>query len=534
MSDLEKSTPSVPEAKVVIKQRSRFSFIWVIPIVAALVGIWIAVNTIRSQGPTITINFKSAEGLVAHKTKIRYNGVEVGELATIRLSDDYQTVIATAEMSPETQEFLHKDTKFWVVKPEISGANISGLSTIISGAYLGVEIGKDKASERHFKALDEAPLETGGIHGRFFTLKTPQLGSLGKGTPIFYRRLKAGKVADYELDPGGKFLNVKIFVQSPYDQFVTADTRFWQASGVDLSLTASGLRVQTESLLSVLVGGIAFETPETDAPEPVAGADTTFVLNKDRAEAFRPPAFNPQKYTFVFKESLRGLTVGAPVELEGIPIGEVTEIRSQFDPATFEFSAPVTVEIDPARFGVSGVSSIATANNSKVDSVVAHRKLIETFVARGLRGQLKTGSLISGSRYIAMDFYPDAAPASLDWSKTPLQFPTQSGSMESIEAGVAGVIKKLNSIPLGELGTNLNAAIGNLDKTLVGAQGTLTNADQLLKNAGNYVAPNSAFDAQLGAMLQQLGGAAQAIQVLADYLERHPEALIHGKAGAAK
>jgi paraquat-inducible protein B len=531
MPDNNQSFSPVPEAKTVPKKRTHLSFVWVIPLIAAVAGVWIAMTKILNQGPEITITFRSADGLEAHKTKIRYNGIDVGQIGTLRISEDLKNIIATAKMDPKTEKFLLKDTKFWVVRPQISGANISGLSTILSGAYVGVEIGKSKENGRSFEALDDAPLETGGIIGHFFTLHTSDLGSLTKGTPIFYRRLPAGKVADYELDKSGKFLNVTIFVQAPYDQFVTADTRFWQASGINVSLTAGGLQVQTESLLSILVGGIAFETPVTAAEPPPAAADTVFNLAKDRTEALRPAPTNPQKYVFIFKESLRGLTVGAPVELEGITIGTVTEIHSQFDPNTFEFSAPVTVEVDPTRFGVSIVGA-PIANNPDPDA--ARRKMLEVFVARGLRGQLKTGNLLSGSRFISLDFFPDASPVTLDWSKTPLEIPTKDGSIESIETGVASVVHKLNAIPFSEIGTNLNKTIASLNQTLAGAQGTLTNADQLLNNTSQMFAPGAALDAQLNNTLQQVGGAAQALRILADYLERHPESLLQGKPGEAK
>src|SRR5215471_21731241 len=169
MPDTSNTNPVVPESKVVSKKRTKFSFIWLIPLFAAAVGAWIAVNTIRNEGPTITIIFKSAEGLEANKTKIRYNGVEIGEVNNIRLSEDYQTVIATAKLSPKTEEFLLKDTQFWVVRPQISGATVSGLSTLISGAYIGMEIGHAKESARNYTALDNAPLEIGGVTGRFFT-----------------------------------------------------------------------------------------------------------------------------------------------------------------------------------------------------------------------------------------------------------------------------------------------------------------------------------------------------------------------------
>jgi paraquat-inducible protein B len=189
------------------------------------------------------------------------------------------------------------------------------------------------------------------------------------------------------------------------------------------------------------------------------------------------------------------------------------------------------IQVDPERFGVDFLNAPASGS---VEDIAVHRKTMDTFVARGMRAQLKTGSLISGSRFVAIEFHPEAPLVTLDWSQSPVQIPTLPGSMESIEAGVAGVIKKLNQMPLAEIGTNLNQTVSNLDKTLVGAQGTLTNADVLLKNAGNFIAPDSMFDAQLNAMLQQVGGAAQAMRVLADYLERHPEAILKGKSGSAK
>jgi len=334
------------------KKQTRLSLVWFIPIVAALVGAWVAVTRVLSEGPKIQIVMKSAEGLEAGKTKIHYNGVDIGTVTTIELSKDHQHVTMTAQMAPKTESFLVEDTKFWVVRPRISGANVTGLGTLISGAYIGVEIGKSKEDKRDFVALETAPVVTGDIPGRFFILKTPDLGSLDTGTPIFFRRLQVGQVASYQLDQDGKSLTVKAFVQAPYDQFVNPDTRFWHASGIDLSLSATGLSVQTQSVLSILIGGIAFETATTNRILPVAEANTVFTLFKDRAEAFNPPPRSPQTYQLVFKDSVRGLAAGAPVEFRGIPIGEVTAIRAQIDLKTFEFSVPVTIHLDPQRLGV--------------------------------------------------------------------------------------------------------------------------------------------------------------------------------------
>ncbi|HEX3857447.1 MAG TPA: MlaD family protein [Verrucomicrobiae bacterium] len=506
----------VPEAKTVPKKRTHLSFVWIIPLIAAAAGIWIAVTKILGQGPRITIVFSSADGLQANKTKIDYNGLEVGTLTSIKLSSDHKHVIATAEMSPKAKDFLVKDTQFWVVKPRVTGLNVTGLSTLISGYYIGVQLGQSKESERHFTALESPPL-TGDVPGRIFMLKTTELGSLGEGTPIFFRQLQAGQVVSYELDKSGEFLNVKIFVQSPYDEYVTPDTRFWHASGVDVSLTAAGLRVQTESVMSILAGGIAFETPATDSPLPPADAGITFNLFDDRTDAFKPPVNDPHTYLLVFKQSVRGLTVGAPVELGGIPIGQVTQINPQFDAKTMEFTVPITVTVDPERYGVKFINAPTNQN-----PLATHKQVIETLVSHGLRAQLKTGNLLSGSLFVAMDFTPDAPPVTLDWSQTPVQLPTKSGQLDAVEDSVADLLK------------NLNKTMTNLDATVAGARGTLTNADNLLNSANQLIEPNSVLDSELNNMLMQGGDAARSLRVLMDYLERHPEALIRGKTGEAK
>jgi paraquat-inducible protein B len=502
MPDNEKSFPQVPEAKTVAKKRTRFSLVWVIPIVAAAAGVWIAVTKILNEGPTITIVFSSADGLEANKTKVNYNGLDVGTLTSIRLADDHQHVIATAAMSPKAKDFLVKDTRFWVVKPRMSGLNVSGLGTLISGYYIGVQLGQSKESERHFIALDAPPF-AGNVAGKFFMLKTPELGSLGEGTPIFFRQLSAGQVVSYELDKGGEFLNVKVFVRAPYDQYVSPDTRFWQASGIDLTLSANGLHVQTESVMSILAGGIAFETPATDSPLPPAAADTTFTLFSDRTDAFAPPPHDPQTYLLVFKQSVRGLTVGAPVQLGGITIGEVTQISPQLDAQTMAFTVPVTISVDPQRYGVKFMNA-----PEGEDMITVRKKIMDSLVSRGLRAQLKTGSLISGALYVSVDVVPNAPPASLDWSQDPVELPTLSGKIDALEDNVASLLKNLNQ--------------------------TVTNADMLLGNANQLIEPNSVLDMELSSLLLQGGDAARSVRLLADYLERHPEALIRGKTGEAK
>jgi len=522
MPDSDTPLPHVPESRAFSKKRTRLSVVWIIPIVAAVIGVWVAVTRILGEGPKITIVFKSADGLEAGKTKIQYNGVDVGTVVTVRLSDDHKSVITTAQMAPKTEGFLLDDTRFWVVRPRISGANVTGLGTLISGAYVAMDIGQSRQHKRDFVALETPPVITGDAPGRFFMLKTPDLGSLDSGTPIFFRRLQVGQVASYELDKDGLSLNIKVFVTAPYDQYVTPNTRFWNASGIDVSLSANGLSVQTQSVLSVLIGGIAFETVATDPILPPAEANTVFTLFSNRVEAFKLPARNPQTFELVFKQSVRGLAPGAPVEFRGIAIGEVAEVSAQVDAKTFEFSAPVSIHLDAQRLGVQ-IRDLAPGT----DFESIRRQLIDSLVAHGVRAQLQTGSLLTGSLFVAFDFFPDAPAATVDWSQKPVQLPTIPGQLEAIVASAVGVIKKLNEIQYKQIGDDLQKAIVELDRTLVSGRGTLDNANKLIE-------PNSVLGAELGNTLQEVSRAARSVRVLADYLERHPEALIRGKTEEAK
>jgi paraquat-inducible protein B len=362
---------------------------------------------------------------------------------------------------------------------------------------------------------------TSDAPGRYFTLTTSDLGSLANATPLYFRRLEVGEVASYQLAKDGQSLDVRVFVDAPYDQYVTPNTRFWHASGIDLSLSASGLSVETQSVESILIGGVAFETPASGPVLPPAEPDTVFTLFSDRNAAFRPAAQDPQTYRLVFDQAVRGLAAGAPVEFRGIPIGEVVDVTAQLDPKTFAFSVPVTVRVDPQRFGVA-----APTGESGVEST-SRRELVDGLVSHGVRAQLQTGNLLTGALLVAFDFFPDAQPATVDWSQQPPQLPTTPGTFEAIEASLVRIIKKIDQIPFEGIGDELRNAIVEFDRTLVSAQGTLDSANTMIE-------PSSDLGERLDETLQEVSGAARALRLLADYLERHPEALIRGKTEEAR
>jgi paraquat-inducible protein B len=527
---------TVPESKVFSRRKTWPSLVWIIPVLATVVGLWVAVSRIRSQGPEITIVFQSAEGLESGKTRINYRGVNVGTITAIRLSHDHQRVIATAQMAPRTEGFLVEDTRFWVVRPRISGATVSGLGTLISGAYIGMEIGSSKVPKRSFVALETPPVVTGEAPGRFFVLKTSDLGSLDLGTPVFFRRLQVGRVASYSLDKNGNFFTVRIFVRVPYDRFVTSDTRFWQSSGIHVQLTANGLSLETQSLLSILIGGISFETPGNVSLLPAAAANTVFTLFTTRAKAFEPAVHNPLTFELIFNESVRGLTPGAPVEFRGVQIGEVAAIHAQIDFRTLQFQAPVTIHLDAQRLGIKAVDVPTGADPNEL-----RRRLIDSLVADGVRAQLRTGNLITGTAYVSFDYFRDAPPARVNWSEKPVQLPTEPGQLEATEARLTNIVKKLDRMPLEQIGAELRRSIADLDVTLRNANRmistaneTLVSAHGTLQSANTYLEPDSIKSQELDDTLQQVNRAARSVRLLTDYLQRHPEALLRGKRGEAQ
>ncbi len=322
--------------------------VWLIPILAAVVAIGIAVQRFLSEGPTITIVLTLAQGVEAGKTVIKYKDVNIGQVTAVRLTDDAAKVEITAKIAKSAANLMVEDAKFWVVEPRITLSGVSGLGTLLSGNYIGFEAGKSTKTQHTFVGLAEPPIITSG-QGKAFTLKAAKLGSLGVGAPVYYRSLEAGQVLAYELSKSGTEIDVKIFVNAPYDQYVTAGTRFWNASGIEVSVGATGVEVQTESLVALIAGGVAFDTPPSARAAQPAAANATFTLHPDRAAALKQPDAIARHYVLYFGETLRGLAVGAPVTLLGLPGGEVVDVGLDIDPVTSDLRGRVEIVVYPER-----------------------------------------------------------------------------------------------------------------------------------------------------------------------------------------
>jgi paraquat-inducible protein B len=532
--------PDIPHAVAVPRRRWALSLVWIIPIVAALVGGWVALHYVLSKGPTITIRFASAEGLEAGRTKVRYKDVDIGTVRNIGISEDRSHVIVTAEIAKHAENFIVDDTRFWVVRPRVTFNSVSGLGTLFSGAYIGVDAGRSNNRKTDFVGLDNPPAVTSDSRGRLFLLHAESIGSLYIGAPVYFRRVPVGNVTAYRIDEDGKGVALEIFINEPNDRLVTSNVRFWHASGIDASLEPSGLKLNTESLVSIIVGGISFQPPpDGPAGDPV-GPNAAFPLYPDKATALKRTGQEVQTYLLYFSESLRGLSPGAPVDFRGIVVGEVKAISVEYDREAKLFRFPVEINIYPESMRSRYRPGASRPSPMEREPHV----LLDRLVARGFRAQLKSANLITGQLYVALDFYPRAPKATTDWKKTPPVMPTVPGALEDIQETLRSIAGKLDKVPFDAIGTNLDKTLKSLDTTLRGAdqvvrqldesvlpemRGTLEQARKALGNAERALSSDAPVQEDLRDTLGEVNRAAQALRVLADYLSRHPEALIRGK-----
>lgn len=516
-----------------IQSRRSFSLVWLIPLIAALIGGWLAYKAFSEKGPTVTITFKTAEGLEAGKTKIKYKDVEVGVVEAIRLSRDLSKVVVTAELVKGTERYLTDRARFWVVRARVAAGKVSGLGTLFSGAYIALDPGRGGSPIKSFTGLETAPIVTADQAGRRFRLRADSLGSLDIGSPVYFRRIEVGQVAGYELDDDGRAVTIQIFIDAPHHEKVRRTTRFWNAGGIDVTVDANGLQLDTQSVVSLLIGGIAFETPEED-PGDTVEEDAEFPLFQSRQDSLQKVYVEKNKWVLNFEDSVRGLAPGAPVEFRGIQVGQVIDVRLQFDTDRKQFRIPVLVEFEPERIEMIG----------SAPEVLNRRKLMDGFVAQGLRAQLKTGNLLTGQLFIDLDLHPDATPAEINWDGKYPELPTVQAPLEEIAATLTRVARKLEKVPFQEVGADLRAAVEGLNQTL-------NEAHRLLKNLDANLAPElaatlreaqkamAAAEALLSAdspltyegrrALSELAETARSVRALTDYLQRHPEALIFGK-----
>jgi paraquat-inducible protein B len=557
MSDPKKDVSefnAVPEAEVRSrKRRFSISIVWLVPLIAVLIGGWLVFKAFSEKGPEISITFKSAEGLEAGKTKIRYKDVELGQISKIELSEDLSTVVVTAELVKQAESFLSVNTRFWVVRARVGVSGVSGLGTLFSGAFITLDPGEPGNTAHYFKGLENPPLVTTDLPGRHFLLKTESRGGLDIGSPVFYRKIQVGQVVAYQLSEDGQTIIFKVFINAPYHEYVYQNTRFWNASGIDFRMDTQGVQVDTESLVSILIGGISFGVPHGAEPSPTAEGEALFNLFKNQAEAKARTYLVKAKSILYFDESVQGLDIGAPVEFWGIPMGQVLDVKLVYDNRKNDFRVRVLVETEIERFYEAGF----------IGSDVDRQEMIKGLLAKGFRAQLKTGNLLTGKQVVILDFFPDAEPTALTSEDGIPIFPTVPTPMAEISTKFMQIIDKIDRLPIDQIGKDLSAtlhgakqiaespdileALRNLNTTLAETRllvsdlrtkvtpeisTVLEEARQSLANAEQILNADSSLQVKMNTALEEISGAARSLRLLMDYLERHPESLLRGKGQA--
>lgn len=527
-------TPAVRPVAV-RKSRSRISWIWLVPLVAALAGLSMVVHTWLRSGPEITIQFETAEGLIAGQTQVRYKDVVIGTVRRIHFSADRSKVIVEADLNKDAADIARQGTRFWVVRPRLGFSGVSGLGTLLSGAYIDVDVPKNAkgVEQDDFIGLETPPPVTHDRAGKVFTLKAENLGSLDIGSPVYFRRITVGRVVAYRLEPSGAAVDVDVFVDAPNDRFVTGNTRFWNASGVDLSVNGAGVKMRTESLVSLLIGGVAFDTPDGDGHDKPAVANEQFKLYDSQAEAQSVPRGFAYPVQMRFDQSVRGLLVGAAVEFQGIALGKVTAIDIDYDMKKRHLYTVVDATLYPELLGHVLANLEKRFNDGKQASA---DRMLEAMIRYGMRAQLRPVNLLSGQLYVAIDNFPNAPPAQFVHSNPPT-IPSVPGQLDQLQEQVGNILDKLDKVPFDQIGAALRDTLKStsnlmtqLDKQVAPqARSVLKQAQASLQSLNQLLGPDAPLPSKTQNAMAQIDRAARSLRALADYLQAHPEALLRGR-----
>jgi len=556
-SSPEPVTPPTPSAPPVTKRRRRIPIVWLVPLVAVIIGLSMLAHAWLSTGPVITISFHSAAGLTEGKTLVKFKDVTVGTVSSVELSEDGSHVVVEVTLVKSARSLVNAQTRFWVVRPRIGAGGASGIDTLLSGAYIGVDKGTSKETKTSFTGLEDPPAVISGTPGKAFVLRAEDLGSLDINSPVYFRRIQVGRIASYKLDADSKHVTLQAFINAPYDSFVNGNTRFWNASGVDIALNASGLKVNTQSLATVLAGGVAFATP--DAPDIAEHTDTpaatntsnpsntpttpeavqspprsAYVLAKDQQAAMEPPSGPATYLSLRFNQSLRGLVVGAPVVFAGKEFGNVVSVDLDYDRVTHRFPTIVGIDVFPRKLG-SAVSNLPNLTGTRQQQA---SEFLRVWVANGLRAQVKSANLLTGQLYVSLDFIPNAPKVVYNPDARPLTLPTVTANgVDQIEEQISHVIAKIDKIPFDTIGQHLNTSLSDLDATLkqVNTQvlpettRTLKDAQKTFGAAQNFMSEDAPLQQNINQTLVEVQRSAQSVRALTDLLGRHPEALLRGR-----
>ena len=548
-----------PTARV--KRRAPISPIWLVPLVAAGVAIYVAVHAFLARGPLITITFKTADGLVAHQTEVRHKAVKLGTVDEISLAEDMSHVVVRVRMEAQAKPVLTDHARFWVVRPRLSGGGLAGLQTgletLVSGAYLAVDPGPTGGiPSNSYEGLEEPPSIRSDEPGRVFKLKSDRLGAIGGGAPVYHRDVRVGEVLSYDTGLAQGPVTIRVFVREPFDKLVKDSTHFWNTSGLSLEMGPRGLHLEFRSLQSALSGGIAFETPAAAQSSKPSTEGKVFELydSEDAAEA---DFFERVPCVTYLDSSLSGLAVGAPVQLLGVTLGVVTSEELVFDEAS-HIVARVTFDMQPVR--------------ALEDSTRNARELTTFILSQGLHVEISSTSFVTGQKVLSLEYAGDKTE--LRTENGALVVPGQGGGgLNDMTSSLGAIAAKLNQIPFADIGKNVDRTLRSVNEIVSGPklQGALSElsltlqevrrlahdtnegmgpvltrmpalAEQMQQAAQNLnnalgesgYGQSSTFQHNMAELVTQARDAARSIRLFVDYLERHPEALIRGRSDGDK
>jgi paraquat-inducible protein B len=553
MSDVLEQRAAVPRATT--RRSRRVSVIWVIPLLAVAIGAWLAWDTWSKEGPTIRISFDSGEGLQAGQSQLKFKDIVFGTVKSLELAPDHSHVVVTVATTHQAKPLLTDRAIFWVVKPRLFAGNVSGLETLLSGSYIGFLPGEVGGKARHkFVGQEDPPILQANVPGHTFVIKAKRLGSISLGSPVFFRDLNVGEVLGWDIADMAEYVTIRAFVRAPYDSYVHDQTRFWNASGVSVKLAGAGIEVQMESLKALLLGGIAFETPEAEIHTAATAENHVFPLFTDRDEANNASYTRKIPMISYFPGSVKGLAPGSAVTMHGLQVGYVTDVRLEYDKTQDIVVAPVRYEVEPERITGIGQRVHLTDEES-----------VEAVLKKGLRASLQSASLITGQQVVALDFVQDAPEVPVTKQGGDFVLPTtEGGGFAGLASAANALLDKVNAIPFDQIGKSLNGilksvndatqgpqlkkALTDLSAMIASAQGmiqrldtkqlpqiaagldkTLTSANKLVMSLDTGYGDNTKFNRDLDRLMAQTTDAVRSIRSLTDLLSRHPEALIKGR-----
>jgi len=512
------------------EKKKGISTVWIVPILALVIGAWLIWDSYSKQGATIHITFKSAAGIEAGKTLIKYKDIAVGKVTEVKFSNDLSNVVVTAQLQKNMSQFLSENSRFWVVQAKLGFGEVQGLDTLLSGVYIVMDPKKGTKKLKEFKGLEHIPVVTSGDKGRSFILKADSIGSLGVGSPIYYKKLKAGSIASYKLDEDGKHITIEVFIKAPFDKLVNDKTRFYNDSGISVSMNADGIDIETESMVSLVMGGLAFDNFDIHGIGKEVESKHTYKLYHSKKEA-KEPTYKRELFFWVyFDESIRGLSVGAPVEFRGVKIGEVVSYSLVGNSDSAEFKIPILIKIEPERFIITGDKK-GTANEISLP-------VFEKLLKKGFRAQLQSGNLLTGELFVSLDMYSDVDYVEPKKEQGYYVIPTIPATMQTLKSDVQTLLTRISKIPFEQIGADLEGLLSDIRKgTIPKVDNSVDNVTKLLKSTDkminsarkNYLDNNAMINKKLLKLIDEMSRTTKSIKHLTDYLERHPESLIRGK-----